>query len=55
MEISSENLRNLSPKVPFRGLFSLQEHQSILANLVGFPMPISNVIFPDVFRGYRNF
>ena len=31
MEIFSQNLINLSPKVPFRGLFSWQEHESILA------------------------
>ena len=33
MEIFSENLRNLSPEVSFRGSFYLQQHQSMLATV----------------------
>ena len=33
MKIFSENLRNVSPKAPFSGTFSLQEHQTIHATV----------------------
>ena len=33
MEVFAKNPRNLSPKLPFRGSFSLQEHESILAKV----------------------
>ena len=33
MEVFFKDLRNLSAKLPFRGSFSLQEHQSMLATV----------------------
>ena len=42
MEIFSESLENLSPKVSFGGSFSLQEHQSILVTVWWCRLPLAH-------------